>query len=892
MSRRAQIGARGGRGLGLYAGKVSRLKQGGTRQQAAAGTGSDNAHHLFDELLGRGSRASIYDLNCALNDVAPERPAAAISLLTKVPTPNLCTYSIVIGCCRRVARLDLAFATFGRVIRTGWKVDAITFNPLLKGLCESKRIGDAIDIALRRMPELGCTPDAFSYTILLKGLCDDNRSQQALDLLRIMMADDHTSEGCPPDVVSYSTVINGFLREARLFLPYARLKQWTRPLRSLLGWLKNGVVPDYVTYSSLVHGYCSSGKPKGAIGIFKRMCTDGVEPDVVTYSTLMDYLCKNGRSMEAKKIFDSMVKRGHKPDITTYGTLLHGYATQGCLVEMCHLLDAMVRVDMQPDHRIFNILIGAYAKHGKVDEAMLLFSKMRKQGLKPNVVSYGTIMDGLYRVGRVDDAMSQYNSLISEGLTPDAVIFSTLIHGLCTCDRDKVEELAFETIDRGIHPDTIFFNTILGHLCKEGWITQAQKIFDLMVRTGVNPDVITYSSLMDGYCLDGKMDEAMKLLEGMVSNAVKPDVVTYNTLVNGYCKNGRIEDALALFKQMASKGVNPNIVTYRTILHGLFQAGRTAAARELYLWMIKSGIQFDIATYNIILHGLCQNNCTDDAFPMFQNLQNLCLTNFQLETSTFNIMIGASLRGGRRDEAKNMFASLLAKGLVPDVVTYGLMMKSFIDQGLLEQFDDLFVSMEKNGCTAGSRMLNALVRRLLQKGEVQKAGVYLSKIDQKNFSLEVSTTELLIELVSGGNYDQYIRFIPGKYLPGVKSRAVIPIPFISLHLTMLHLCGFYVDNRFAEKLFCGCPVLQDLELRHCAIKVTLFSSATLKSLTITIPYKTQDNPKAFELIVIDMPNPESRRDSKLKSSSLQCIIVEDVLILLDEFSFGFTDSVI
>ncbi|KAF0901235.1 hypothetical protein E2562_038800 [Oryza meyeriana var. granulata] len=344
--------------------RLNRTTQG--RQRAAE---SEDAHHAFDELLHRDS-SSIYDLNRALSDVARDSPAVAVSLFNRMVarakvTPNLCTYSIVIGCCSRVGQLDLAFATVGRVIRTGWRVDTITFSPLLKGLCVHDRTTEAMDIALRRMPDLGCTPNVFSYNILLKGLCDVNTSQQALDLLHIM-ADDSRG-GCPPNVMSYNTVINGLLREGQVDKAYclfdemldqgispnivtyssiiatlSKSQAMDKAIEVLTRMLKNGFMPDCVTYTSFVHGYCSSGKPKEAIAILKKMRRSGVEPNVVTYTTLMDYLCKSGRSMEAREVFDSMVKRGHKPTIATYATLLHGYAAEGSLVEMHHLLDVMV----------------------------------------------------------------------------------------------------------------------------------------------------------------------------------------------------------------------------------------------------------------------------------------------------------------------------------------------------------------------------------------------------------------------------------------------------------------------------------------------------------------------------------------------------------------------
>uniref|UniRef100_A0A0D3HFB6 Uncharacterized protein n=1 Tax=Oryza barthii TaxID=65489 RepID=A0A0D3HFB6_9ORYZ len=81
--------------------------------------------------------------------------------------------------------------------------------------------------------------------------------------------------------------------------------------------------------------------------------------------------------------------------------------------------------------------------------------------------------------------------------------------------------------------------------------------------------------------------------------------------------------------------------------------------------------------------------------------------------------------------------------------------------------------MEENGCTADSRTLNCIVRKLLHKREVSKAEVYLSKIDKHNFHLEASTVESLVLLVSNRECDQYMKFLPEKYRPVLKSRAVI-----------------------------------------------------------------------------------------------------------------------
>ncbi|CAN6381928.1 unnamed protein product [Urochloa humidicola] len=72
--------------------------------------------------------------------------------------------------------------------------------------------------------------------------------------------------------------------------------------------------------------------------------------------------------------------------------------------------------------------------------------------------------------------------------------------------------------------------------------------------------------------------------------------------------------------------------------------------------------------------------------------------------------------------------------------------------------------MENAGFDPDSRMLNHVVRALLKKHEIVRAGSYLSKIDERNFSLEDSTTILLVDLFSSkGTSPEQIRYLPEKY---------------------------------------------------------------------------------------------------------------------------------
>jgi len=59
--------------------------------------------------------------------------------------PDLHTYSIIIYTFSTIGCLHLSFAAFGLVIKTGFRVDDI----VIKGLCDSKRVSEAMDVLLR-----------------------------------------------------------------------------------------------------------------------------------------------------------------------------------------------------------------------------------------------------------------------------------------------------------------------------------------------------------------------------------------------------------------------------------------------------------------------------------------------------------------------------------------------------------------------------------------------------------------------------------------------------------------------------------------------------------------------------------------------------------------------
>lgn len=87
--------------------------------------------------------------------------------------------------------------------------------------------------------------------------------------------------------------------------------------------------PDVITYTSLIHGLCASGRPSEAISRWNEMKGKGCCPNVITFMALIQGLCKCGLTSEALVYFREMEEKGMEPDSAVYLSLVSSFRSSG-----------------------------------------------------------------------------------------------------------------------------------------------------------------------------------------------------------------------------------------------------------------------------------------------------------------------------------------------------------------------------------------------------------------------------------------------------------------------------------------------------------------------------------------------------------------------------------
>ncbi|PNX86180.1 pentatricopeptide repeat-containing protein, partial [Trifolium pratense] len=149
---------------------------------------------------------------------------------------------------------------------------------------------------------------------------------------------------------------------------------------------RSKIIPDVVTYSSLIDGLCKSGRIEYALELVDEMRCREVIPNVVTYNSLINCLCKSGRIKYALELVDEMRCRKIIPDVVTYNSLIDG----GRMEDARKVFEDLLVKGYDLNVYTYTVMIKGFCNDGLFDEALTMNDKLKIVLLRPELYTTGT----------------------------------------------------------------------------------------------------------------------------------------------------------------------------------------------------------------------------------------------------------------------------------------------------------------------------------------------------------------------------------------------------------------------------------------------------------------------------------------------------------------------
>ncbi|CAE7340941.1 unnamed protein product [Symbiodinium natans] len=184
--------------------------------------------------------------------------------------------------------------------------------------------------------------DVVTYLCVLDAHVKRGNIQEAAEVFSWMRA-----RGMHRDTAVYSTMIKG----------HCFHKDLENVLELFHEMREEGVPHRTMTYNSVLEACVNCGDIVSAENIFDQMQTEiEIMPDLISYSTVLRGYCQNGELLKALCMFDDMKERRLRCDELVYNTLMEGCVLADDWRAGFGLFKEMVSSELRPSAMTANIL--------------------------------------------------------------------------------------------------------------------------------------------------------------------------------------------------------------------------------------------------------------------------------------------------------------------------------------------------------------------------------------------------------------------------------------------------------------------------------------------------------------------------------------------------------
>ncbi|PKA66715.1 Pentatricopeptide repeat-containing protein [Apostasia shenzhenica] len=458
-------------------------------------------------------------------------------------------------------------------------------------------------------------------------------------------------------------------------------------------------IDDVISWNSIVAAHAKCGSPRHALELFAGMETAISErdnrprrSDVISLVNVLP-ACAALRALPQAREIHGYAMRNHLfSDVFISNAAIDVYSKCGKMEDALKVFRRMKNKDVVS----WNAMVTGYSQNGEFDEAFELFKEMRTQKVELNVVTWSAVIAGYAQRGYGPEALDVFRQMQLAGSKPNAV---TIISLLSACASVGALSQGME-----VHAHAL-------RICLTNEEGDEEEEEDLMVQ----------NALIDMYSKCKNFIAARSLFDSIPFN--RRNVVTWTVMIGGYAQHGDANPSLQLFSDMMKDGSSsPNAFTISCVLMASARLSSLQIGKEIHAYVIRDRYKVEIMfVSNCLIDMYSKCGRIDHAQKVFDKMPR---TNYVSWTS---LMTGYGMHGYGKD-AIRVFNEMQKEGLVPDGVTFLVVLYACSHSGMIEQGLKYFDRMSNYGVVAGAEHYACLVDLLGRHGRFHEAWEKIEKM--------------------------------------------------------------------------------------------------------------------------------------------------------------------
>jgi pentatricopeptide repeat protein len=320
----------------------------------------------------------------------------------------------------------------------------------------------------------------------------------------------------------------------------------------------------------------------------------------------------------------------------------------------------------------FSTFIQSAIRVGKVDVVERLLRSLKRSGCTPSTEFWRTILKMLSSRKHFSLCLTVH-AIFGKFLPADKVVYSCLINGaLESGAADKAATMldSYRQADLEPRDFVLFFRTYVAThdvaaaeiLFRELGESMSSLMLNLVLLTCVNT---------------ASPERALKLLqearEFEVSRAQTStekerlvDVVSYNTLIKGFAQTGNLKQCFDCLHDMREQGVEPDDVTFGTLLDTCISDNDVKAANQVVDLLMNGDRPVDTVMCTLFIKGLVRANQLPKAMQLYEEMKRRSSTGARPDIVTYSVIIKAYVDAHDLEQALMLVDDMATAGHRPD----------------------------------------------------------------------------------------------------------------------------------------------------------------------------------------------------------------------------------